>query len=116
MSDYHEPPEDLTSEARNFTRALNSLKEEVEAIDWYNQRVDATEDDTLRRILEHNRDEEMEHACMTLEWLRRNMSGWDEQMQTYLFTEGEITELEAETESEESDDPRDLGIGKMQKS
>lgn len=96
MENYHEPPESLTEETRDYIRALNSLKEEIEAIDWYQQRVDVTSDKQLKKILEHNRDEEMEHACMALEWLRRNMPGWDEMLQTYLFTEKDITKLENE--------------------
>lgn len=96
MSDYHEPTKELTAETRNFTRALNSLKEEIEAVDWYQQRVDATSDKQLKKILAHNRDEEIEHACMVLEWLRRNMDGWDENMKTYLFTEKDITKIEEE--------------------
>lgn len=94
MQDYHEPTKELTAETRDFVRALTSLKEEIEAIDWYQQRVDATSDKQLKKILEHNRDEEMEHACMALEWLRRNMDGWNEKMKTYLFTEKDITKIE----------------------
>ncbi len=86
MSDYHEPFNELSEDARNYTRALNSLKEEIEAVDWYNQRVDVTKDKELAKIMAHNRDEEIEHACMTLEWLRRNMPKWDDMMKTYLFT------------------------------
>jgi ferritin-like protein len=115
MSNYHEPAEELSQEARNFSRALNSLKEEIEAVDWYHQRVDVTEDESLKKILAHNRDEEIEHACMAIEWLRRNMPGWDEQLSTYLFTEGDITELEEEEEGEESGSSDSLGIGKIKK-
>jgi len=100
MSDYHEPAQELSEHARDLTRALNSLKEEIEAVDWYNQRVDLTGNDELKEILAHNRDEEIEHACMTLEWLRRNMDGWDEELRTYLFTEGDITESEEKKPSE----------------
>jgi hypothetical protein len=71
-----------------------SLIEELEAIDWYDQRVDASNDDALKAILAHNRDEEREHAAMSLEWLRRNDPKWDEILRTYLFTEGPITEIE----------------------
>jgi len=91
---YHEPVEQLTEKDRNFIRALNSLKEEIEAIDWYHQRVAASQDTQLAKIMAHNRDEEIEHACMTLEWLRRNMPGWDKELKTYLFSEGDITDLE----------------------
>ncbi|WP_010664449.1 encapsulin-associated ferritin-like protein [Marinilabilia salmonicolor] len=115
MSNYHEPAEELSQEARNFSRALNSLKEEVEAVDWYHQRVDLTEDESLKKIMAHNRDEEIEHACMTIEWLRRNMPGWDEELRTYLFTEGDITELEEGEEGESGGGSDSLGIGKIKK-
>ena len=68
--------------------------EELEAIDWYQQRMDATEDDELREILRHNRDEEKEHAAMVLEWIRRRDEGFSGVLKTYLFSEGAITELE----------------------
>lgn len=96
MKDYHELPEELSAETQDFTRALNSFKEEIEAIDWYQQRLDVASDKQLKKILQHNRDEEMEHACMVLEWLRRNMDGWDEMLKTYLFKEKEITKIEEE--------------------
>ena len=102
MTQYHEPFEVLKGKTRDITRALLSLKEEVEAVDWYNQRVDATEDPELKEILAHNRDEEIEHAVMTIEWLRRNMDGWDEELRTYLFTEGSLLEIEEGAEGEES--------------
>jgi len=94
MKDYHEPTKQLSEETRDFVRALNSLKEEIEAVDWYQQRVVACSDKALKKILEHNRDEEMEHAAMTLEWLRRNMDGWDKRLKMYLFTDREITKIE----------------------
>lgn len=94
MSQYHEPVDKLDEKALNISRALNSLKEEIEAIDWYNQRVVASQDPELKAIMAHNRDEEIEHAVMSIEWLRRNMDKWDEELRTYLFTEGKITELE----------------------
>jgi hypothetical protein len=117
MSDYHEPVPELSPLVRDHVRVLHSLREEVEAVDWYNQRLSATKDPTVRDILKHNRDEEMEHAAMTLEWLRRNMDGWDEALRTYLFTQGDLLELEEAAESGEEDggggsDP-DLGIGSM---
>jgi hypothetical protein len=67
-------------------RAIVSLMEELEAVDWYNQRVDACKDAELRRILEHNRDEEKEHAAMVLEWIRRRDPKFDEELRDYLFT------------------------------
>jgi uncharacterized protein len=115
MSNYHEPTEELSKEARNFSRALNSLKEEIEAVDWYHQRVVVTDDESLKEIMVHNRDEEIEHACMTIEWLRRNMPGWDEELRTYLFKEGDIAHHEDEEGEEEEDrkESGDLGIGKL---
>lgn len=94
MSQYHEPVELLDAKALDISRALNSLKEEVEAVDWYNQRVVASTCPELKAIMAHNRDEEIEHAVMTIEWLRRNMDTWDEELKTYLFKTGSITELE----------------------
>jgi ferritin-like protein len=75
-------------------RALVSIQEELEAVDWYNQRAEGATDDELRAILEHNRDEEKEHAMMALEWLRRHDPKLDQHMRTYLFTEGSILEVE----------------------
>ena len=75
---------------------MNSLIEELEAVNWYQQRVDATDDEELKAILAHNRDEEKEHAAMILEWLRRNDDAFAEELKTYLFTEGKITEIEEE--------------------
>ena len=94
MSDYHEPTGELSEKTRDYTRALHTLREEIEAVDWYGQRIDASRDKSLVEIMEHNMHEEMEHACMTLEWLRRNMPGWDERMRTYLFTDEPVTEVE----------------------
>ena len=94
MQNYHEPPEELSDETREFTRALTSLKEEIEAIDWYEQRLSVSSNQQLKKILRHNQLEEMEHACMVLEWLRRNMKGWDAKMQQYFFTEKDIVKIE----------------------
>ncbi|NLV46617.1 MAG: hypothetical protein GXY07_19210 [Candidatus Hydrogenedentes bacterium] len=91
---YHEPVEELSPQARNMHRALTSLIEELEAVDWYNQRADVTDDAALKAILEHNRDEEIEHAAMTLEWIRRQMPKFDQELKTYLFTAGDITTIE----------------------
>ena len=76
-------------------RAIASIMEELEAIDWYSQRVAATDDAELAAVLAHNRDEEKEHAAMTLEWLRRHDSALDQHLRTYLFTEAPVTEIEA---------------------
>ncbi|MTI61344.1 MAG: hypothetical protein FH762_15435 [Firmicutes bacterium] len=113
MSAYHEAEDKLSEETKNISRVLNSLKEEVEAIDWYNQRVDATNDDEVKKILAHNRNEEIEHAVMAIEWLRRNMPGWDEELKTYLFTEMSIVDVEEAGEKQDSNDNKDLGIGNL---
>ena len=110
MSQYHEPAEELSQKTRDCTRALVSLKEEIEAVDWYNQRIDHEIDPELKAILEHNRDEEMEHAAMVLEWLRRNMPGWDEQLKENLFKEGSIAE---HGHGEDEGENKDLEIGKI---
>lgn len=91
---YHEPLDTLSKETRNMHRALVSLQEELEAIDWYQQRADACTDHQLQAILLHNMEEEIEHACMLIEWLRRNHSNFDEQLRTYLFTEQSIEQIE----------------------
>jgi len=90
MNQYHEPYELLDDETRDITRALKSLIEELEAVDWYNQRVNVTKDEDLKAILEHNRDEEVEHAAMTLEWLRRKLPVLDKELKDNLFKEGPI--------------------------
>ncbi len=87
---YHEPIEELSDETRDMHRAITSLMEEFEAVDWYNQRVDACKDKELKSILEHNRDEEKEHAAMVLEWIRRKDPTLDKELKDYLFKKGEI--------------------------
>ena len=83
---YHEPIEELSEETRDMHRAIVSLMEELEAIDWYNQRADACKDVELKAILVHNRDEEKEHAAMVLEWIRRNDPKFSSHLKDYLFT------------------------------
>ena len=83
---YHEPVEELKAETRDMHRAIVSLMEELEAVDWYNQRMDACADDDLRAILKHNRDEEKEHAAMVLEWIRRRDPAFDRELRDWLFT------------------------------
>ena len=97
-AEWHEDYDGMSEEALNFSRAIKSVQEELEAVDWYNQRAQATKDEQLRRILEHNRDEEIEHAIMGLEYLRRVSPVFDRNMRTYLFTEGDITEMEERAE------------------
>jgi hypothetical protein len=108
---YHEPINELTDETRDMHRAITSLMEELEAVDWYNQRVDACKDGELKAILEHNRDEEIEHAAMALEWLRRNVPAWEEELSTYLFTNQPITQIE-EGEAEDDEDSEASGQNK----
>ena len=84
---YHEPTEEMSDEARDLHRAIVSLMEELEAVDWYNQRMDVTKDDELRAVLKHNRDEEMEHAAMLLELLRRRLPEFDKELRDWLFTD-----------------------------
>jgi ferritin-like protein len=92
----HENAETLGAPVIDTHRAIVSLMEELEAVDWYNQRAKATSDPSLRAILEHNRDEEKEHAAMALEWIRRQDATFAQHLKTFLFTDGPITEIEAE--------------------
>lgn len=87
---YHEPLQKLSAKTQDMHRALQSLMEELEAVDWYNQRIDACEDAELKQILAHNRDEEKEHAAMVLEWVRRQDPEMDKQLRKTLFLEGAI--------------------------
>ena len=109
----HEPAESLGADVINRHRAIASLQEELEAVDWYDQRVAATDDESLAAVLAHNRDEEKEHAAMTLEWLRRRDPAFDTVLRTYLFTEAPIVEVELEVEAEggEVGDPDAAGAG-----
>jgi ferritin-like protein len=88
---YHEPIEELSDETRDMHRAIVSLMEELEAVDWYNQRVNACKDEELKAILTHNRDEEKEHASMVLEWIRRRDTKFSSELKEYLFTEKPLT-------------------------
>ncbi|PPE72979.1 ferritin [Solimonas fluminis] len=87
---YHEPVGELTAATRDYHRAIVSLMEELEAVDWYNQRIDACQDVELKKILVHNRDEEKEHAAMVLEWLRRRDPKFAAELRERLFREGPI--------------------------
>ncbi len=97
-SEWHEDYSKMSELTLNFSRAIKSVQEELEAVDWCNQRAQATKDEQLRRILEHNRDEEVEHAMMTLEYLRRVGPVFDKHLRTYLFSEGDIVEVEEKAE------------------
>jgi len=122
---YHEPVERLSSGVKDEHRAIASLMEELEAIDWYQQRAEVCADQELREILEHNRNEEIEHASMVLEWLRRRNRKFDEALRVYLFTEGPIVAIEKSAEGKAVEDQgasatgrppsalRSLGIGSL---
>lgn len=109
--------DNLAPEIIDNHRAIVSIMEELEAVDWYDQRAHAATDDELRALLAHNRDEEKEHAAMALEWLRRRDAKLDEHLRTYLFTEGPLMEIEkaAEHGGEPPADPADgsLSIGSL---
>lgn len=113
----HESAKLLKLETIDRHRAVASIMEELEAVDWYDQRVDATSDPELKAILAHNRDEEKEHAAMTLEWLRRRDPKLDEHLRTYLFSNKDILRIEEEaghgdTEASDTGDGS-LGIGSL---
>jgi ferritin-like protein len=91
---FHESTDLLSPATMDRHRAIVSIQEELEAVDWYDQRVDAAGDPELKRVLAHNRDEEKEHAAMTIEWLRRHDPALDDNLRTYLFTTLPITEVE----------------------
>jgi ferritin-like protein len=115
----HEDAKLIKPETIERHRAFASLGEELEAIDWYDQRVDATQDDELRKIIAHNRDEEKEHAAMTLEWLRRHDPQLDTALRTYLFIEGSIVGREESAANggagRESSGDGSLGIGSLKR-
>lgn len=109
----HESPERLGPEAIDRHRAIVSIMEELEAIDWYDQRAKASDDDALREVLEHNRDDEKEHTAMALEWLRRHDPVLDDELRRYLFTEGSITAKEDGTDDGDDIGSGSLGIGSL---
>lgn len=90
---YQEPSSELSDDVRDMHRAIESLKEELEAIDWYNQRVNICKNEELKAILAHNRDEEKEHASMILEWIRRKDPTFSKELKDYLFTEKPIAHV-----------------------
>ncbi len=108
---YHESETKLSPAAKDQHRAVESLMEELEAVDWYSQRVEAAQDQELKEILAHNRDEEVEHAVMLLEWLRRNVPKFDEQMRERLFKTGRIAAGHADPAGPA--ESHDLGIGNL---
>jgi ferritin-like protein len=94
----HAPRERLSQKTLLIHHAILSIREELEAVDWYRQRADDCDDAELKSVLLHNMREEIEHACMTIEWLRRADSDFAKQLKTYLFSEGPITEVEEKAE------------------
>jgi ferritin-like protein len=115
---YHEPMDKLSSTTQDMHRAIVSLQEELEAVDWYQQRADACEDSELKAILLHNMREEIEHAAMVLEWLRRRHPDFERNLRTYLFKEQPILEIEAvdmgrTTPSADSSQQKGLTVGAM---
>ncbi|HEV7731259.1 MAG TPA: ferritin-like domain-containing protein [Candidatus Binatia bacterium] len=119
----HEDPSKLSQEVTDRHRALASLGEELEAVDWYDQRVQVTKDAELKAILGHNRDEEKEHAAMVTEWLRRNDAKWNEHLREYLFSTGSIVGREKAATGSGGDSAAggtassdgSLGIGSLKK-
>jgi|SRR5436309_1150905 len=112
---YHEPLDLLPEETRNMHRAIVSLIEELEAIDWYQQRAEACSDPQLKDILLHNKNEEIEHATMVIEWIRRHNEHFNEMMGKYLYTEVPIAGIEKSpgTDGPAAPAPETLGIGGM---
>ena len=121
MSAYQEPVEELQPQDRDIHRALQTLIEEVEAVDRYHQRMVTSSEPGLKEVMAHNKIEEIEHACMAIEWHRRNDPGWEKELREYLFTSAPITEIEeAATGAEGSGEPasatgRDIAIGSLKK-
>src|SRR5260370_11412279 len=107
----HAAAELLAPSTIDHHRAITSIMEELAAVDWYDQRVDATDDATLGEVLAHNRDEEKEHAAMTLEWLRRRDPVLDRHLRTYLFTDGSIVAEETTAEEGGGAGGGSLGLG-----
>ena len=112
---FHEAEAHLTPATRDMHRALASLMEELEAIDWYQQRIDATDDGELREVLDHNRKEEQEHAAMVLEWIRRRDPAFDAHLRDYLFTEGRIVGREEEATGNGARVTVPAGVGSLRR-
>jgi ferritin-like protein len=110
---YHEPLDLLSEDTRDLHRAIVSLMEELEAIDWYGQRAEACSDASLKAVLVHNQNEEIEHAMMVLEWIRRHSAYFDTTMRKYLFTEQPITAIEEAAGGGTAAGGATLGIGSL---
>ena len=109
----------LSDFAKDYHRIIQSTMEELEAVDWYNQRAECATDAEAKAIMEHNRDEEIEHACMGIEWLRKNSPVWDKMLREFLFKDGDVVGNEqamtGKEESDESSSSVTLNIGKNKK-
>ncbi|MEE4145437.1 MAG: ferritin-like domain-containing protein [Halieaceae bacterium] len=112
---YHEAHDSLSRETHQLHQAIASLMEELEAVDWYQQRIDASTNDELKLILAHNRDEEKEHAAMLLEWLRRRDPCFEEQLKSYLFSTGDVAEQEEAETGTAGAGAESLRIGSLRK-
>jgi uncharacterized protein len=113
---YHENESLLSDEAKDYHRIIQSTMEELEAVDWYNQRVECASNEEAKAIMAHNRDEEIEHACMNLEWLRRNNPVWDQMLREFLFKDGSIVGHESDmTNDEQEIQATSLNIGNNRK-
>ena len=113
MDLYTEPYELLSQKARDAAKALKSLQEEVEAVNFYNQRAETCENEDLKRIMEHNRDEEIEHSAMLIGWLKVYMSGWEKELEEYLNAQPGSMGVDAGDGGEAEDPNASLGIGKL---
>lgn len=109
---FHEDPAELSGFAKDYHRIIQSTMEELEAVDWYNQRAEVATDPEAKAIMEHNRDEEIEHACMGLEWLRKNVPHWDAMMREFLFQDGDVVGNEASMKEDgDAAEPQTQSIG-----
>ena len=108
----HEDRETLGPDILDRHRAISTIMEELEAIDWYNQRIKASGNAELQAVLRHNRNEEKEHCSMLLEWLRRHDSELDTHLRNFLFTTGPIREKPAASSSESDGS---LAIGSLRR-
>ncbi|ARN57640.1 encapsulin-associated ferritin-like protein [Sedimentisphaera salicampi] len=117
LESLHEPVENLPEQILEERRAISSLMEELEAAHWYGERASCAKDPELKEILEHNRNEELEHAAMLTEWLRRKIPAFDEELQTYLNTTAPVTQIEDAEEGADQQaaksDGSSLNIGSM---
>lgn len=113
MTGKQENMKTLSAHTQDVTRAIESLREELDAVDVYNQRAELATDAELAKLMIHNRNEEIEHAAMIIEWLRRNIKEFDKELKDYLFTEGSLEDIEAKATAEENGNSSTLGIGNL---